>query len=137
DVGGDSGVVEQVVRQLDDGIQHVVLDEITTDIGLAAARITSKQAGAVVDRGYTRAQRAGGKRFHLADHFHQEQQLSVGGTGRSVGGFLPAPVVGQFDLEARVDHFLAVLDVLDLTVPALTVGRVGEHEVEAVGGKLI
>ena len=42
DIGGDTGVVEQVVRQLDDGIQHVVFDDVAADVGFAATRVAGK-----------------------------------------------------------------------------------------------
>ena len=38
DVGGDAGIVEELVGQADDGLQHVVLDDPAADVALAAAR---------------------------------------------------------------------------------------------------
>ena len=49
DVGGDAGVVEQVVRQLDDGFEQVVLDEVAADVALATASIPGEQGRAIMD----------------------------------------------------------------------------------------
>src|SRR5690625_1028674 len=140
DGGGDAGVVEQVVGQLNDVIVRVVFAEVAGDIGCAAAGIAGEQAGTVVHRGNARTQRAGVQGLHLADHFHEKQQLAVAGARGGVHGFAVAPIVGQLNLKARIDDVPAVLDVFDLAAPAFAVGRIGQHEVEApvfkfVGGQ--
>ena len=137
DVGGDASVVEQVIRQLDDGVQQVVFDDVAADVGFAAARVAGEQAGAVVDRGDTRADGAVGDGLHLAHHLHQEQQLPVAGAGGGVDGFHLAPKVGQIDPKARVDDVLAILDVPEFAAPAFAVGRVGQHEVEALAREFV
>ena len=43
DVGGDAGVVEDVVRELDDGFQQVVLDEVLADVTGTAAGIPGEE----------------------------------------------------------------------------------------------
>jgi hypothetical protein len=43
DVGGDAGVVEQVQRQRDDGLQPVVLDDPAADVALALAGVAGEQ----------------------------------------------------------------------------------------------
>ena len=48
-IGGDTSVVEQVVRQLDDGFQVVALDDVAADVAFAAACIASEQGRTVVD----------------------------------------------------------------------------------------
>ncbi|MNC38153.1 hypothetical protein D3C75_867450 [compost metagenome] len=40
DVGIDTGVVEHLVWQGDDGVQHVALDDPTANIGLARSCVT-------------------------------------------------------------------------------------------------
>lgn len=113
DIGGDAGVIKQVVRQLDNRLEHVVFDKVATDIALATARIAGKQAGAVMHRGDSAAQRAYRWGFHLVDHLHQEQQLTIAGArgGITVFGSDHTPVIGQFYLEAAVDHLVAIFDV--------------------------
>ena len=51
DVGGDAGVVEELVGQRDDGLQPVVLDDPLADVALAAARVAGEQRRAVEDDG--------------------------------------------------------------------------------------
>src|SRR5690606_5646895 len=96
-----------------------------------------EQAGASVNGGNAASFRAAGRVFHLADHFHQEQQLAITGTRGGIAVFEVAPVVLELDLEARINNVAAVLDVLLLRRPAFAVGRIGEHEVEAIRGKLV
>ena len=87
--------------------------------------------------GDTRTKRAGARRLHLVDHLHQEQQLAIRGARGGVYGLFIAPIIRQLHLKARINDLLTLLDVLDLATPALAVGRVGEHEIKAFGGKLI
>ena len=75
--------------------------------------------------------------FHLADHFHQEQQLAVAGAWCGVSVFGIAPVVFQGDTETGVDDVRTILDVLLLTGPAFAVRRIGQHEVKPLSGKFI
>ena len=126
-----------LANRLDDGFEQVVLDDVASDVALAAAGVAGEQAGAVVHRGDARADAGLARRLHLADHLHQEQQLAVAGAGGGVLHFFVAPVVLEPDLEARVDDLAILLDELLLAGPALAVGRVGEHEVEAAAGELV
>ena len=73
DVGGDAGVIEQVVGQLDDGLKHVVLDDVAADVAFTAASVASEEAGAVMDGGDARADAVGACGFHFADHLHEEE----------------------------------------------------------------
>lgn len=122
-VGRNARVVEQVVRELDDGFQHG-FDDVAADVAFAAARIAREQAGTVMNGRNAAAKRAYLRRLHFADHFHQEQQLAIAGAWGGVYDFLIVPIVGKLDLEARVDHVIAVFDVLQLRFPALAVWRV-------------
>ena len=88
DVGGNTCVVEDVVGQLDDGIHQIILYHIATDIALATACIASKQTGAIMNRGDTRALRLLLQWFHLINHFEHEQQLTIGGARRTVEHFV-------------------------------------------------
>src|SRR5205823_14186322 len=49
-VGADAGVVEELVRQRDDGLQPVVLDDPPANLALARARVAGEQRRAVEDR---------------------------------------------------------------------------------------
>ena len=65
-------------------------------------------------RGDTTTQRAYRWGFHLVYHLHQEQQLTIVGAwgGITAFGIDHAPVIGQFYLEAAIDHITAIFDVL-------------------------
>ncbi len=67
--------------------------------------------------------------LHLAEHVGQEQHLAVARAGdeRVLG------VAGVFDDEARVLDAVLAAHALEVALPALAVGRVGEHEVELAG----
>ncbi len=49
EVGGDAGVVEELVGQRDDGLEPVVLDDPPADLGLARAGRAGEQRRAVED----------------------------------------------------------------------------------------
>ena len=49
DVGGDAGVVKDVVGQGYDGIEVVVFQDVAADLGGAAARVAGEEGGAVLD----------------------------------------------------------------------------------------
>ena len=49
DIGGDSGVVKQIVGQLDDGFQQVVFNDVAADIAFTASRIPGEQTGPVMN----------------------------------------------------------------------------------------
>ncbi len=135
DVGGDAGVVEDVVRKLDDGLQVVVLDEVAADVAGTAAGIAGEEGGAVVNGGDAAAERAVREALHFAHHLHEEEELAIihGGGG---GHGLPLVLhVLQAHLEAAINNDrLATFLLQNLALvglPALAVGRIGEHEVEA------
>ena len=123
DVGGDAGVVEHVERQRDDGFEPVVLDEPAADVALALAGIAGEQRRAVVDLGDAAAERR--VVVHLRRHVGEEEHLPVAGAGDE--GELLAVV---HDLEARVAHAVLAAHRFEVLLPALAVGRIGEHEVE-------
>ena len=78
DVGGDAGVEEELVGQRDDALQPVVFDDPFSDVALAAAGIAGEHRGAVQDDSD-----AASAAFHLGEHVLQEQQRSVGTSGRA------------------------------------------------------
>ncbi len=57
DVGGDAGVVEDVERQGDDGLQPVVFQYPAADVALALARVAGEQCRAVMHQRNARSQR--------------------------------------------------------------------------------
>ncbi len=126
DVGSDAGVVEEVERQGDDGLQPVVLDQPTADVALALAGVAGEQGGAVVDLGDAAAQFGLG--VHFRRHVGQEQHLAVAGA-RHQREFLAL----VHDLEAGVEYSILAAHGIQVFLPALAVGRIGEHEVEGLG----
>ena len=64
--------------------------------------------------------------FILREHVGQEEHLAVAGAGdeRVLG------VAGVLDDEARVLDPVLAAHALEVALPALAVGRIGEHEVE-------
>src|SRR5690606_6285908 len=110
DIGGDAGVVEQLVGQADHGLQPVVLDDPAANIALSAAGVTGKQRRAVEHHGNARAFArlaafvfAG---YALAEHVLEKQQ----------GAIVDARQAGA---EAAVEAELVVLlsDVVLLGLP--------------------
>ena len=123
DVGGDAGVVEEVERQRDDGLEPVVLDQRATDVALALTRVPREERRAVVHLSDAAAQRR--LVVHLRRHVGEEEHLAVAGPGDE-GEFLAL----VHHLEARVAHPVLAAHRFQVLLPALPVGRVGEHEVE-------
>jgi hypothetical protein len=123
DVGGDAGVVEEVERQRDDGFEPVVLDEPAADVALALAGVAGEQRRTVVHLGDAAAERR--LAVHLRGHVGEEEHLPVAGAGDERE--LLALV---HDLEARVAHAVLAAHGFQVLLPALAVGRIGEHEVE-------
>ena len=123
DVGGDAGVVEELVRQRDDCLEPVVLYDPAADVALASAGVAGQQRGAVEDDGDAAAAGAvvfGG--LHLGEHVLQEQQRTVGDPGQSRS-------------EAAVPSEGVVLfgDGLLLLLPLDPEGWVRQHVVERRG----
>ena len=137
DIGRDAGVIEQIVRQLNDRIQQIVFDQIATDVRLPAARIAGEQTRTIVNAGNARPDGTVGDGLHLARHLHQKQQLPVAGARGRIDGFAPPPIIGQLHLKARIYDLLTLLDVLEFTAPAFAVGRIRQHEIEAQPRELI
>ena len=75
DVGGDAGVVEELVGQGDDGLQPVVLDDPAADVALAAAGVAGEERRAVEDDADAAAAVLG--RAHLGEHVLEEEQRAV------------------------------------------------------------
>ena len=128
DVGGDAGVVEEVQRQGDDGFEPVVFDEPAADVALALAGVAGEEGRAVVDLGDAAAE--GRVVVHLRRHVGEEEHLAVAGAGDE-GEFLAL----VHDLEARVAHAVLAAHGFEVLLPALAVGRIGQHEVELHGGE--
>ena len=127
DIGGDAGVVEHVERQGDDRLQPVVLDDPAADVALALAGIAGEQRAAVVHLGDAAAEQ--GALLHLRELVGEEEHLAVAGAGDQ--GVLR--IASVLDDEARVAHVLLAAHALQVGLPALAIGRVGEHEVELAG----
>ena len=71
--------------------------------------------------------------LHLAQHVGQEHHLAVAGTGDE--GVLRIAVV--LDHEAEIVDPALAAHALQIGLPALAVGRIGEHEVELAGGECV
>jgi hypothetical protein len=128
DVGGDAGVVEEVERQGDDGFEPVVLDQPAADVALALAGVAGEQRRTVVHLGDAAAERR--LVIHLRRHVGEEEHLAVAGA-RDQRQLLAV----VHHLEARVAHAVLAAHGLEILLPALAVGRIGEHEVELLRGK--
>ena len=120
-VGGDAGIVEELVGQADDGLQHVVLDDPAADVALAAARIAGEERRAIEDDADARAFAAAIRRrgLHLRDHVEQEEQRAVI-DARQAGA--------ESSLEAELVVLLG--DVVLLRLPLHAKGRIGQHVVK-------
>ena len=75
DVGGDAGVVEELVGQRDDGFQPVVLDDPLADVALAAAGVAGEERRAVEDDADAAAAILGSA--HLREHVLQKEERAV------------------------------------------------------------
>ena len=136
-VGGDARVVEDVVRQLDDGLDEVVLEKVAARVRLAAPGVAGEECRAVVNRRDARALRLGFERRHLREHFEDEQELSVGGARGGVHILFLAREVDELHAEAVVEQFRVVVDELLVLLPALSVGRIRDHVAEALLGETV
>ena len=134
DVSGDAGVVEEVQREGDDGLQPIVLDDPAADVALTLAGVACEEGGAVVHLGNAAAER--GVVLHLAEHVGQKEHLAIATpSDERVFG-----VAGVLDQEARIFDILFgafAAHALQVGFPALAVGRIGEHEVERAGAELV
>jgi len=71
--------------------------------------------------------------LHLREHVGQEEHLAVARSGDE-RIFLVARMLDQ---EARVLEALLAAHSLQVTLPALAIGRIGEHEVELTRGERV
>ena len=134
-IGSDACVVEDVVRQLDDGIHQVILNQIATDVALAAARIARKQRRPVVNGSHAAALGLELQRFHLVDFFEHKQQLSVGSAWCAVKHLFFAGEIGQRQFKTVVEQRLLVVNLLLVGLPRLAVWRIGDHIAKRLVGK--
>ena len=120
DVGGDAGVVEQVVGHGHDGVEPVVFEDVLADVARAAARVAVEQRRAVEDDGELRAVRG-----ELAQLVQQKEHRAVAhvGQARPVAARRAACVLG--------------LDFLADVLPVLPEGWIGEHVVELFAGQQV
>ena len=122
DVGGDAGVVEELLRQGNERVEQVVLQHETPDLALAAAGVAGEEGRPVHDDGHAAA--AGVGRLHVGDHVQQKEQLAIA-DARQAGGKAAAGRGG------RRGHRILV------PLPILAVGRIGDQIVEIAPGVAI
>src|SRR5207244_7800680 len=79
DVGADAGVVKHLLRQGDDSLKPIVLDDPLADVALTWPSAASEEWRAAEDNGQTRAVLVLVRqyRLELADHVLQEEQRAV------------------------------------------------------------
>ena len=117
EVGGDAGVVEELLGQGDDGLQPVVLDDPAADFAFAAAGVAGEEGRAVEDDGEAAAAVLRGA--HLGQHVLEEEERAVVHAGRA-----------RAEAPAKAEGVALVLDVALLLLPLHAEGRIGEHVVE-------
>ncbi len=87
DIGGDAGVVEELLRQGDNGLQPVIFDDPAANLALATTSIAGEERGAVEDD--TDAAAALIDRAHLGNHVLEKEQGAVvdarGACAKAVG----------------------------------------------------
>ena len=126
DVGRNTGVVEDVLGQRDDGFEPVVLYDPATDVALALTGIPREQRRAVMHLDDATADP--GRGLHLRELVDQEHELPIAGTGDHPV-FRVAAMLGD---EAQILELLAAAQAVEIRLPALAVRRIGEHEMEIV-----
>ena len=134
-VGGDTRVVEDVVRQLDNGINQVLLNQIATDVALTAACVARKQRRPVVNGSHAAALWLEFERFHLVNLLQHKQQLSVGRARGTIHHLLFAGEIGQRQFKTVVKQRLLVVNLLLVCLPRFAVGRIGDHIAKRLVGK--
>ena len=117
EVGGDAGVVEELLGQGDDGLQPVVLDDPAADFALAAAGVAGEEGRAVEDDGDAAAAVLRGA--HLGQHVLEEEKRAVVHARRA-----------RAEAAAEAERVALLLDVALLLLPLHAEGRIGEHVVE-------
>jgi hypothetical protein len=123
DVGADASVIEHLLRESDDALEPVVLDDPLADVALTRARTAGKERRAAEDDRETRAvlvlRRAHGLR--LVDHVLQEEQRAI------IHPRQPGP---ETAFEAA--FVVLLLNLLLLLLPVHAEGRVSEEVVEGL-----
>ena len=117
DIGGNSGVVEELVRQRDNRLQPVVLNDPAADFRFALTGVAGEQGRAIEDDADATAPLFRGTA--LIEHVLKEEQRPV------VDAWQTGPEA------AFVTECVAfLLDVLLLLLPLHAEGRIGQHIVE-------
>ena len=137
DVSGDTGVIEDVVRQLDDGFHQIAFHQVPADIALTAAGISREEGGTVVDGCNAASLRLELDGFHLVHLFQDEEQLAVGGAWRAVQNLGLTGEVQKREAVPVVQQILLVVYLLLVFLPGFTVWRIGEHKAEGLVGEVI
>ncbi len=123
DVGGDAGVVEQLLGQRDDGLQPVVFQYPAPDFAFATARVAGEEGRAVHDDGDAAATIFGV--LHARQQVLQEEHLPVAdarGTGAKATGI----AARRLGLHGCLVH-----------LPLFAIGRIGEQVIKSFVGVLI
>ena len=74
-IGGDACVVEELLRERNQGFQQIVFKNITTYLALTAARVPGEKGRAIHDNGDARAALL--RLFGAGEHVQQEKELTV------------------------------------------------------------
>ncbi len=119
EVGGDAGIVEELLGQGDDRLQPVVLDDPAADLRFARAGVAGEERRAIEDDADAAAAFAG--RAHLGQHVLEKEERAV--IHARQPGAEPAFV-------AELVGF--VLDEFLLLLPGHAEGRIGQHVIEGV-----
>jgi len=123
-ISGDTGVVEKVERKGDNRLQPVIIYKPAPDIAFALPGIACKKRRTVMNLSDTAAQWR--LMIHLGCHVRKKKHLAVTGAGDK--GVVSLVVVAN--LETRVTHAVFASHGFKVFLPALTIRRIGEHEVE-------
>ena len=123
DIGGNAGIVKDVVGQGDDGFQQVVFQDVFADFGGAAACVAGEEGRAVVNDGNAAAAVLG--LLHFGNGRKQEEHLPVAGRGQA--GAEP-PRKAELGLLLHGGLFV---------FPLPTEGGIGEDIVKGLPGKLV
>ena len=137
DVSGDAGVVEDVVRQLNDGFHQIAFHQVAADIAFTTAGVSCEEGGTVVDGCNAASLRLELDGFHLVHLFQDEEELAVGGAWCAVQDLGLTGEVQKREAVAVVQQILLVVYLLLVLLPGFTVWRIGEHEAEGLVGKVI
>ena len=127
DVGVDTGIVEKLVRQSDDGVQPVIFDDPAPDVGRAGPGIPAKERRTVEDDGdlgtLAPILRRG---MALGEHLLQKQQRTVVDRRQA-----------RAETPREAEFTVLPLDNGLLVLPLDAEGRIGEHVMEALVGMAV